>query len=106
MRDNVLQMAIQNALSRAHPSGPPSNLVIQQFIAPNETTTLGETVLTTLVALTGMVWGGMVSFGTAADWQSCALSDVDAHARPGSIILSIIYPKTLLPMGSVLYAKQ
>lgn len=87
MRDNVFLFQMQQTNLRAHPSGLPSNLILQQFVAPDETTTVTDTVTATSTAVAAMVYGGLVEFGSAADWQASTLSYTDATSRPGSVVL-------------------
>lgn len=86
--DNLLAMALQVAMSRAHPSPIPSNYVLTLIEGPNDPAQLGDTVTTTLTDTASLVYGALVTFGSAADWQSCTLSYADATTRPGSVILT------------------
>lgn len=83
-RDNVFSMLLQNALSRAYPSGLPSNQVIQQISSADDNVNMADSVNAYAVDV-GYPYG----YGEAINnWSSGTLTNVDTSSRPGSVVLA------------------
>ena len=80
-KDNVILYLMQQALNRAHPSGLPSNLVVQQFGAPYDTITLHDAVLSTVVP-TGYPygWGDRLTINPSSGTWTQTLAEPEAVA--------------------------
>lgn len=74
--DNVLTAFVQNALSRAYPSGLPSNQVLQQFALPSDTGEFSDAV-SAVVYPVGYPygWGELVN-----NWASATLTNTQVTA--------------------------
>lgn len=67
---------------------PDDSTILQLGQYPTDTATGSDTVTTTVTDVSGFVWSGIVAFGTASDWQSCALSSASATQWQGSVVLA------------------
>ncbi|GMA64935.1 hypothetical protein NZD89_06005 [Alicyclobacillus fastidiosus] len=81
MLDNVMQMIVQNALSRAYPQGLPSNIVLQQFSSANDTVGLPDNV-NAILREGGYPYG----YGEfLPPWSQWNLSGLTPNQYPGSL---------------------